>query len=164
MLIDSYFLRRSQQLLDSPSTLPEHRDPAGAAHWLHESARLGHIDSIFSLAELHARNGAHTDSFELHMTAALKGHKESQYFIGVAHLISHSATSHLPKPKRHELAASWFQSACDRGHVRAQAHFGFMAYHGVGMKQDKGTGIMWMTNAGEAVSIQREIDTKEIRE
>jgi TPR repeat protein len=141
----------AQKLLDSPEAGPA-RNAQLASHWLHESARSGHVDSQFLLAQ---RSEA-TDprrSFEWLRKAAVNGHAQAQYLVGVAFASNNAGQTSdaLTDEERAKEAAKWFSLASEQGNVHAQVRLGFRQYHGVGVKQDKGTAIMWLNNAAEAV-------------
>lgn len=189
----SPLLPLSQHLLHTAE--PSHsRDLRAAAHWLHESARAGHTESQFRLAQqleqAHPADAVElTRAYGWYRRAAQAGHAQAQYLLGLAYAenkpvvqayyarpptpsavatpavsqppttspssassssaASASSSSHLD---RDQSAAKWFSRATDQGNVHAQARLGFALWNGVGVQPERGTAIMWLNNAAEAVS------------
>lgn len=124
-----------------------------AAHWLKEAAQSGHLDSQFLMAQRSEASDPAV-AFDWYAKAAQNGHAHAQYLIGLAHANNTAPAAHAEAEatERRAAAARWFSLASEQGNVHAQARLGFMLFNGIGVKQDCGTGIMWLNNAAEAVS------------
>jgi len=138
-------------LLDS-ALAGSRRDPAKAEHWLRLAAQQSHKESQFSLAQRLASSQP-AESFDWYRQAANGGHAAAQMHVGLTFAddtLPASAGLELSDAERMATAANYLSQAAEQGNVAAQCRLGFMCFHGMGTKEDKSTGIMWLTNAAEA--------------
>jgi TPR repeat protein len=164
-----------QSLLSSPSS-GSHYNLEESRYYLSQAAKQNHIESMFELGEALMKeekkkkqkedktnlNENRKEAIEWYKKAAEAGHAQSQYIIGMMCaenkiiLDSHSSpsASSSSSPRSHHYhSVEWFQLASNQGHVGSQCRLGFLYYNGIGVDAvDKSTGIMWLTNAAEAVS------------
>jgi TPR repeat protein len=125
---------------------------------LKQAAAQGHTESQFLLAQKLESDQQNEEAFEWYRQAAEGGHAKAQFLVGQAYANNalpaslQSASSSSSASSRYETASKWLSLASEQGNVPAQCRLGFLCFHGVGMEANKPMGVMWLTNAAEAVS------------
>ena len=71
--------------------------------------------------------------------AAEGGHEASQFALALQYLNN----------KQADKAAKWFKAAAKQGNVGAAYYYGFLLFNGMGVKQDKNSGIQFLNRASE---------------
>lgn len=106
-------------------------------------ADKGHVFSSLLLRECYIKGiGVKKDfqkATEYLEKAAKAGHEDSQYSLALQ----------LMNSKQPEKAVEWFKQAAKQGNVGATYYYGNMLHKGMGVKQDKATGIKLLKKAAE---------------
>ncbi|KAJ3113299.1 hypothetical protein HDU96_003568 [Phlyctochytrium bullatum] len=85
-------------------------------------------------------------AMELYTRAALKGNAVAQYNLGVFY---QSGAPEMAVEKDLSMAASFFRSAAEGGHAKAQAAYGYCLAKGIGVDQDLDEALMWLKKSAD---------------
>lgn len=93
-------------------------------------AELGHIRAQFNLGVMYSVNGRESAARHWYRKAALRGHREASYNLGVLNL---EGRGQAPNPVE---ALRWLTAAAERGLPQAHHRLGRMYYAGQGVPRD----------------------------
>lgn len=93
-------------------------------------AELGHVGAQFNLGVMYAINERFRAAQHWYRKAALRGHREASYNLGILHLNGQGGPPDLHQARR------WFEAAAERGLPEAHYQLGRMHYEGRGVGRD----------------------------
>ena len=106
-------------------------------------AELGMLDAQYNLGVMYTINGRYQAAAHWFRKAAMRGHRESAYNLGVLLLNGQG------QPRDEAKAADWIQRAAERGLPEAQYLLGRLHFDGRGVERDLAAEAAWYRRAAE---------------
>ena len=95
------------------------------------------IEKMYASAQQLYERKKYTEAVELFQKLADKGHKESQYYLGVCYDLGNGVSQDYAK------AVSWYEKSAKQGNAQAQYNLGLCYDLGKGVSQDYAKAVYW---------------------